>query len=277
MAKGAPTSSKHARDAPLPDKTVAIAQDARVSDPSSKRQKTGPKKRETPLNPVSRYFADMGDTLVSEDEFVAWRGKPEEEKDNFLLKAGSEMLIHLMDREERRLEDAASRKKAEEDLGKLRKDFRSQSKELKQALDNLKNTQKSLTSEKARLHPLEKEIEKLKKANASLEAENAVLKEDQANGWSAEKEKIEATAFDEGIDSYIATFLAGAPCFNWVPQFGHGMAKYMEEFKGKHPDLIAHKLGVLKETLASEAAATQATNTEARPQDGEENHGATDL
>ena len=94
------------------------------------------KKRDSPsLNQVARLFADIGDTNITEEELSQWRGKTEEDKDSFILKGTSELLVHLHDREERRLEDAASTKKTEETLSKLKEDYKSQRAELKKALD----------------------------------------------------------------------------------------------------------------------------------------------
>ena len=65
----------------------------------------------------------------------------------------------------------------------------------------------------------------------------------------------------------MATFIAGAPSFDWGSHFGSGMAKWVEEFKVEQPELIAAKKTLIEETLAKEASASREMEEQARPQD----------
>ena len=219
------------------------------------------------MSKSARHFADMGDTYVEEGELEAWRAKPQEEKDSFLLKGAAEFLVHLHDREERRLEDVASLKKAEESLSKLREDFKSQREDLKKAQEGWKSCQRLLKEEKARLDPLQKEVESLKKSNEDLTSANQKLKESQTSFTAAERAKVEGAAFDDGVNNYVATFVAGAPSFDWASHFGSGMAQWVEEFKVEQPELIAVKKALIEETLTKEASASREAEEQARPQD----------
>ena len=219
------------------------------------------------LSQSARHFADIGDTYVEDEELSQWRGKPQQEKDSFLLKSAAEFLVHLHDKEERRLEDAAAAKKAEERFSKLKEDLKSQREEQRKALEGWKNSQKLLKEEQARLAPLQAEVERLKKANEDLADSNKQLKETHTSITAAERTEIEGAAFDDGVNSYVATFVAGAPSFDWATHFGSEMAKWVEEFKAEQPELIATKKVEIEETLAKEASARQAADEQARPQD----------
>lgn len=119
QAQGAPSGSKPPQDKAAPSSLVKVTPD--VPEPNTEQ----PNKRQK--------ARDIGDTNVTEEELYQWRRKTQEDKDSFILKGTSELLVHLHHREERRLEDAASMKKAEEELTKLKEDFKSQRVELKKA------------------------------------------------------------------------------------------------------------------------------------------------
>ena len=248
-------------------RTVSEIPDVPSTEQQASKRKRPLNKGAPPMSRSARHFADMGDTYVDDKELDQWRAKPQEEKDNFLLKGAAEFLVHLHDREERRLEDAASLKKAEENLSKLREDFKSQREDLKKAQEGWKNCQRLLREEKARLDPLQKEVENLKKSNEDLAAANLQLKDSQTSLTAAETAKIEGAAFDDGVNNYVATFVAGAPSFDWGSHFGSEMAKWVEEFKVEQPELIAAKRALLDETLAKEASARGTAEEQARPQD----------
>nr|XP_017224627.1 PREDICTED: uncharacterized protein LOC108200871 isoform X2 [Daucus carota subsp. sativus] len=268
--KGAASGSKQVPERVAPSTMVRTAPDSHdvpsidQQPPKRKRQLT---KGAPSGSKSARLFADIGDTYVEDKELDQWRAKPQEQKDSFLLKGAAEFLVHLHDREERRLEDAASLKKAEENLAKLREDFKSQREDLKKAQDGWKSCQRLLREEKARLDPLQKEVENLKKSNEDLAAANLQLKDSQASLTAAETAKIEGAAFDDGVNNYVATFVAGAPSFDWGSHFGSEMAKWVEEFKVEQPELIAAKRALLDETLAKEASARGTAEEQARPQD----------
>ncbi|WOG86403.1 hypothetical protein DCAR_0205607 [Daucus carota subsp. sativus] len=117
QAQGAPSSSKPAHEKAAASSLTRTVPDAPEvpSDQPLKRKRI--QWRDAPcLNQVARHFADIGDTHVTEEELSKWRLKPQEDKDSFILKSTSELLVHLHDREERRLVDAASTKKTEETL-----------------------------------------------------------------------------------------------------------------------------------------------------------------
>ena len=259
----------------LPDKGAASALTRTIPDipeaPTTEQQPAKRKRQLTKGAPSmgksARLFADIGDTYVDEKELDQWRAKPQEEKDTFLLKGAAEFLVHLHDREERRLEDAASLKKAEENLSKLKEDFKSQREDLKKAQDGWRSCQRSLKEERACLEPLQREVENLKKLNEDLAAANQELKDNQASLTAAEVTKIEGAAFDDGVNNYVATFVAGAPSFDWGSHFGSEMAKWVEEFKVEQPALIAAKKVLIEETLAKEASAHREAEEQARPQD----------
>lgn len=266
--EGAASGSQPPQEKAAAPKIAPVTIEIPTEQPS-KRQKS--KKGDAPsLNRVARHFADMGDTHVTEEELSRWRGKSQEDKDSFILKGTSELLIHLHDREERRIEDAISMKRTEEALSKLKEDFKSQKAELKRALDAWKGCQKLLTEEKAHLQPLKKQVAGLKKANEDLAAANSQLKSNQTIVGGAEREKIELAAFDEGVNSYVATFLAGAPEFNWQPQFGSGMAQFIKDFWGEQQELIAFKKKELEGILAQEASTSQMAEEQARPEGADE-------
>nr|XP_017252682.1 PREDICTED: uncharacterized protein LOC108223109 [Daucus carota subsp. sativus] len=259
----------------LPEKGAASAQTRTIPDipeaPSTEQQPAKRKRQLTKgapsMSKSARHFADMGDTYVDDKELDQWRAKPQEEKDTFLLKGATEFLVHLHDREERRLEDAASLKKAEENLSKLREDFKSQREDLRKAQEGWKSCQRLFKEERARLDPLQKEVESLKKSNEDLATANQQLKDNRASLSAAETAKIEGAAFDDGVNNYVATFIAGAPSFDWGSHFGSGMAKWVEEFKVEQPELIAAKKTLIEETLAKEASASREMEEQARPQD----------
>ena len=155
--KAAASGSKQVPEKVAPSTTVRTISD--IPDIPSTEQQASKRKRPLTkgapsMSRSARHFADMGDTYVDDKELDQWRAKPQEEKDNFLLKGAAEFLVHLHDREERRLEDAASLKKAEENLAKLREDFQTQRDLLKKAQEGWKGCQKALKEERARLEPL---------------------------------------------------------------------------------------------------------------------------
>ena len=138
---------------------------------------------------------------------------------------------------------------------------------MKKAQEGWKNCQKLLTEEKARLDPLQKEVENLKKSNEDLASANQKLQESQTTLTTAERAQIEGAAFDDGVNNYVATFVEGAPSFDWASHFGSSMAQWVEEFKVEQPELIAAKKTLIEETLAKEASARREAEEQARPQD----------
>ncbi|KAL1831404.1 hypothetical protein ACET3Z_001055 [Daucus carota] len=268
--KAAASGSKQPQEKAAPSTLVRAIPDA--PDAPSIEQQPAKRKRQLTkgapsMSKSARHFADMGDTYVDDKELDQWRAKPQGKKDTFLLKGAAEFLVHLHDREERRLEDAASLKKAEESLSKLREDFKSQREDLKRAQEGWKSCQKLLKEEKARLEPLQKEVEGLKKSNKDLATANQQLKDNQASLTVAETAKIEGAVFDDGVNNYVATFIAGAPSFDWGSHFGSGMAKWVEEFKVEQPELITAKKTLIEETLAKDASSSREADEQARPQD----------
>ena len=205
-------------------RTVPEVLEIPSSDQQPAKRKRHLVKGASSMSKSARHFADMGDTYVEDGELEKWRAKPQEEKDSFLLKGAAEFLVHLHDREERRLEDASSLKKAEENLAKLKEDFQSQRELLRKAQEGWKSSQKLLKEERARLEPLQREVEALKKSNEDLTSANQALKENQTSLTAAERKEVEGAAFDDGVNSYVATFVAGAPSFDWAKHFGSGMA-----------------------------------------------------
>ena len=269
--KAAASGSKQPQEKAAPSTMIRTTIDVHDA-PSIEQQQPAKRKRQltkgaSSMSKSARHFADMGDTYVDDKELDQWRAKPQEEKDTFLLKGAAEFLVHLHDREERRLEDAASLKKAEENLSKLKEDFQSQRDLLKKAQEGWKNCQKLLKEERARLEPLQREMESLKKSSEELASANQLLKENQTSLTAAEKVTIEGAAFDDGVNSYVATFVVGAPSFDWASHFGSEMAQWVEEFKAEQPELIATKKAEVEAALAKEASLRQAAEEQARPQE----------
>ena len=156
--KAAALGSKQPQEKAAPSTMVRTTLEVHDA-PSTEQQQPAKRKRQltkgaSSLSKSARLFADMGDTYVDDKELDQWRAKPQEEKDTFLLKGAAEFLVHLHDREERRLEDAASLKKAEENLSKLKEDFKSQREDLRKAQEGWKSCQRLLKEERARLEPL---------------------------------------------------------------------------------------------------------------------------
>lgn len=139
----------------------------------------------------------------------------------------------------------------------MKKVMDDQTKKLSSAREDRNKVVTAYNSEKARREGLEKELGELKIAHAKQSSLVDELKADQAHGRALEKERVENAAFEEGLNSYVATFLAGEPSFDWVPHFGRGMAKFMADFAVIQEELITFKRDELKEMLAKEAATAE--------------------
>ena len=190
----------------------------------------------------SRALGQIGASIASDEELKAWRAKSESEKDEWILKASCEMLVHNMDRENAKTAQGTRLQNLEKEISNLKKEAKKNEKALQSAENAKKTAEEELVKEKARL---EKEISELKKETTNLEAANKSLAE--------EKEAAEGASFFEGVCSYVATFLSGEPDYDWLPKFGRTAANFMAEFPSKHPALLAAKKAELAATLAREA------------------------
>lgn len=210
----------------------------------------GPKKlrvtkKQTPSQSTSlstRALGEIGASIASDEELRAWRAKSDSEKDEWILKASCEMLVHNMDRENARTAQGTRLQTLEKEISTLKKDAKKNEKALQAAESAKKTAEEELSTEKARL---EKEIADLKKENSKLESAN--------KGLAEEMSKVEGASFFEGVCSYVATFLSGEPDYNWLPKFGKTAANFMAEFPSQHPELLAAKKAELAATLAREA------------------------
>ena len=222
------------------DKHDLVLEDSR--DPKKRRAvKKGGALSSTSLS--SRALGEIGASIASDEELRAWRAKSDSEKDEWILKASCEMLVHNMDRENAKTAQGTRLSNLEKEVSSLKKEAKKQEKALQSAENAKKAAEDTLTKEKARL---EKEIADLQKANSQLEAQN--------QGLAEEKEKAEGASFLEGVYSYVATFLSGEPGYDWLPKFGRTAANFMAEFPKEHPELMAAKKAELEATLAREAA-----------------------
>ena len=218
-----------------------------VSTGTPRSKKPRVSKKHNPAQPsslASRVLGDIGDTVLSDNEVQAWRAKLDSEKDDWILKASCEMLIHNMDRDDAKAAQEARLSNLEKENSQLKREAKQHDKALKKAEDGKLAVEKELNIEKARF---EKEVADLKLENSSLADDNKQLLED--------KEKAVETSFTEGLFSYVATFLSGEPNYNWLPNFGKAAADFMAEFPSKNPELMAAKKAELAETLAKEATA----------------------
>ena len=176
----------------------------------------------------SRALGEIGASIASDDEQRAWRAKSDSEKDEWILKASCEMLVHNMDRENAKAAQGTRLLNLEKEISLLKKEAKKQEKALQAAENAKKAAEESLSKETTRL---EKELADLKKANSNLESTNKSL--------VGEKEKAEGAFFFEGVCSYVATFLFGEPDYDWLPKFGKTTANFMAEFPSQHPELSA--------------------------------------
>lgn len=260
--KGAPSHNKSASttSAPLSSQTAPPLPPSTVEKEkhASKKQKTGVEKaKDAPSSEASavyQYFGGIGDIVTSPEELSVWTGKTDAEKDLFLLKASAEMLVHHMDREAHK----ARQEKRMADLEKEVKDLKKVIEDANTRISSLKEDKvkaiKAYGNQKTRLEDALKEASDLKAASEKQAKLIDELKADQANGWAEEKERVEGAAFDEGLHSYVATFLAGVPDFDWAPVFGRGMAAFMKDFSSNQQELIEAKRKEIAEVLAKEAA-----------------------
>ena len=191
----------------------------------------------------SRALGEIGASIASDEELRAWRAKSDSEKDEWILKASCEMLVHNMDRENAKTAQGARLSNLEKEVSSLKKDAKKNEKALQAAESAKKTAEEDLVKERARL---EKEIADLKKENSKLESAN--------KGLSEEISKVEGASFFEGVCSYVATFLSGDPNYEWLPKFGRTAADFMAKFPEEHPELLAAKKAELEATLAKEAA-----------------------
>ena len=134
-----------------------------------------------------------------------------------------------------------------QELGKTNKALKEKLKDEKSSLESSLSV---LQLEKAKLDQLIKDkdtaLKSLEEANKKLTLEIEEIKVDRANNWAVEKQKIEEAAFKDGFRSWVKTFMAADPEYNWADKFGEGVAKWMKKFSVMEAAGIAEMKALLE-------------------------------
>ena len=75
-------------------------------------------------------MGEIGASIVSDDELRVWRAKSDFEKDAWILKTSSEMLVHNMDRDSAKAAQETRLTNLEKEISQLKKDAKKNEKTL---------------------------------------------------------------------------------------------------------------------------------------------------
>ena len=193
---------------------------------------------------------------IEKKELDAWKARSKEQAREAVRRATTELFFHNVVDESMRNEDVARSHTLELERTRLLKEL----KESKKALDSLSNA-KNILEESLKIHAQEEArlkgelldkdatILECKQENSFLSSEITLLKDDQANRWVSEAEKIKAASYEEGFKGYVLGFLATDPEYSWE-KFDPDTRKWIQDFKSENESAIAAKKLEIEAELA---------------------------